>query len=151
MFQRTALPLLFLLTVATQQGLNVPAFSAPTKTAAKTTPEETAILREGIALFEQRKYDEAYLKFDRVRQASPDNRPRFRWPWSTTRRRSSRRPSIRCAMHDAIADAASLGQCYGLTQHAGCGATPAAERSLKGIEFAGRVALLAPSHGAEPV
>jgi hypothetical protein len=38
MFLRTAIPLMFLLTVATQQGLTVPAFSPPTKTPCEIDP-----------------------------------------------------------------------------------------------------------------
>ena len=55
MFLKTAIPLALLLIVAGQQGLKVPAFSAPSKTEAPSTPEQTVLLREGIALFEQRR------------------------------------------------------------------------------------------------
>jgi tetratricopeptide (TPR) repeat protein len=116
MFPRTALPLILLLTVAAQQGLNVPALSAPTKTAAKSTPEETAILREGIALFEQRKYDEAYLKFDRVRQASPDNTTAIYEMALVHHAKKEYQAAIdlgaQCTMY--ISDAASLALCYSL-------------------------------------
>ena len=116
MFIRTAIPLIFLLTAATQTGLKVPAFSPPTKTAAPTTPEETAILREGIALFEQRRYDEAYLKFDRVRQASPDNTIAIYEMALVHNAKKEYQAAIdlgaQCTMY--IAEAASLAQCYGL-------------------------------------
>jgi len=116
MLLRTAIPLMFLLTVATQQGLTVPAFSPPTKTPAKSTVEETAILREGIALFEQRKYDEAYLKFDRVRQASPDNTTAMYEMALVHHAKKEYQAAIdlaaQCTMY--VEAAASLAQCYGL-------------------------------------
>lgn len=53
-------------------GLNVPPLAAPTKTAPAATPQEVAALREGIALYEQRRYDEAFAKFEAVYKANPD-------------------------------------------------------------------------------
>jgi tetratricopeptide (TPR) repeat protein len=55
------------------QGLTVPTLGTPTRTAAVSTPEEIATLREGIALYDQRKYDDALERFERVRKANPDN------------------------------------------------------------------------------
>jgi len=53
-------------------GLVVPPLGPPTRTAPAATPQEVAALREGIALYEQQKLDEAYAKFDAVYKANPD-------------------------------------------------------------------------------
>ena len=53
-------------------GLVVPPLGPPTKTAPATTTQETAVLREGIALYDQRRYDEAFAKFEAVYKANPD-------------------------------------------------------------------------------
>jgi tetratricopeptide (TPR) repeat protein len=141
MLLRSALPLIFLLSVAGQQGLKVPGFSAPTKTAAVSSPEEIAILREGIALYEQRKYDEAYLKFDRVRQASPDNTTAIYEAALVHLARKEYQAAIDlaalCTMY--VAEAASLAQCYGLignTLDAAREPRRAVEVYAKGIEVA---------------
>jgi tetratricopeptide (TPR) repeat protein len=54
-------------------ALTVPALSAPTRDAPAPTPAETATLREGIAFFDQRRYDEAMAKFREVADANPHN------------------------------------------------------------------------------
>ena len=141
MVSRAAIPLTFLLTVAAQQGLKVPPFSPPTKTAAVSTPEETAILREGIALFEQRKYDEAYLKFDRVRQGSPDNTTALYEMALVHHAKKEYQAAIdlaaQCTMYVSVP--ASLAQCYGLignTLDAAREPRRAVEVYAKGIEVA---------------
>jgi tetratricopeptide (TPR) repeat protein len=53
-------------------GLVVPPLGPPTKTAPTATPQEVAALREGIALYEQRRYDDAFAKFEAVYKANPD-------------------------------------------------------------------------------
>jgi tetratricopeptide (TPR) repeat protein len=53
-------------------GLVVPPLGPPTRTAPPTTAQEMAALREGIALYEQRRLDEAYAKFEAVYKANPD-------------------------------------------------------------------------------
>lgn len=62
-----------LLLVPSSQELRVPAFAPPTKTAAPMTDAERVTLREGIALYDQGKLDEAMAKFTGVLAASPDN------------------------------------------------------------------------------
>jgi hypothetical protein len=69
MFMQTWIPLALLLSVSQAQGLSVPSFASPTRTAAAPTPQEIATLREGIALYDQRKYDEAFA-FQAIRVAS---------------------------------------------------------------------------------
>ena len=141
MFLRAAIPLTLVLTAVGQQGLKVPAFSAPTKTAAASTPEETAILREGIALFEQRKYDEAYLRFDRVRQASPDNTTAIYELALVHYAKKEYQAAIdlaaQCTMY--VAEPGPLAQCYGLignTLDAAREPRRAVEVYTKGIEVA---------------
>ena len=119
----------------------MPAFSPPTKTAAVSTPEETAILREGIALFEQRKYDEAYLKFDRVRQASPDNTTAMYEMALVHHAKKEYQAAIdlaaQCTLY--VAAPAPLAQCYGLignTLDAARDPRRAVEVYAKGIEVA---------------
>jgi tetratricopeptide (TPR) repeat protein len=53
-------------------GLVVPPLGPPTRTAPAITPQEMAVLREGIALYEQRRLDEAYAKFEAIYKANPD-------------------------------------------------------------------------------
>jgi len=141
MLSRLAIPLILLLGVTNQQALKVPAFAPPTKTAATSTPEETAILREGVALFEQQKYDEAYLKFDRVRQASPDNTTAMYEMALVHHARKEYQAAIdlaaQCTMY--VAAPVSLAQCYGLignTLDAAREPKRAVEVYSKGIEVA---------------
>lgn len=68
-----AIALTAALFLQSEQGLRVPAFAPPTKTAAPITDAERASLREGIALYEQGKLDEALGKFLDVLTFSPDN------------------------------------------------------------------------------
>ena len=53
--------------------LQVPELLPPTRTAPPVTAAENPIIREGIALFDQGKFDEAISRFDRILKANPDN------------------------------------------------------------------------------
>src|SRR5688572_17033558 len=53
--------------------LQVPDLVPPTRTAAPLTPAENPVIREGVALFDQGKYDEALARFDQILKANPDN------------------------------------------------------------------------------
>jgi tetratricopeptide (TPR) repeat protein len=141
MVSKIAIPLTLLLVMTGQQGLKVPVFAPPTKVAAVTTPEETVILREGVALFEQRKYDEAYVKFDRVRQGSPDNTTAMYEMALVHHAKKEYQAAIdlaaQCTMY--VAAPAPLAQCYGLignTLDAAREPKRAIEVYTKGIEVA---------------
>jgi len=54
------------------QGLVVPTFAAPSRTATPPTADQLAEIRAGAALYDQGRYDEAQLKFEAVLAASPD-------------------------------------------------------------------------------
>ena len=53
--------------------LQVPELLPPTRQAPPVTQAENPILREGIALFDQGKFDEALARFDQVLKANPDS------------------------------------------------------------------------------
>jgi tetratricopeptide (TPR) repeat protein len=62
-----------LLLASAQEGLRVPVLAPPTRTGAPLTDAERATLREGIAFYEQGKFDEALVKFNAVLTANPDS------------------------------------------------------------------------------
>ena len=66
------MPLLTLLVVLLQ-SLVVPDLGPPVRTALPNTPAEVSILRAGIALYDQGRYDEAITRFEEVLMANPDN------------------------------------------------------------------------------
>jgi tetratricopeptide (TPR) repeat protein len=68
---RTVLVVAVMVLQAQTTGLVVPPLGPPTRTAPATTQQEAAVLREGIALYEQRRLDEAYAKFEAVYKANP--------------------------------------------------------------------------------
>src|SRR5262245_32515545 len=53
--------------------LTVPELGPPTKTAAPPTPTESPVLREGIALYDQGKFDEAMARYEQVLKSNPEN------------------------------------------------------------------------------
>jgi tetratricopeptide (TPR) repeat protein len=65
--------LLALLLQAAPPPLQVPVFAAPTKTAPALTADETAAIRKGIALHDQKQYDAAIAAYQAVLDANPDN------------------------------------------------------------------------------
>ena len=141
MFARAAIPLALLLSVLQAQGLSVPTLAAPTRTGVAPTPQEIATLREGIALYEQRKYDEAFAKFDAILTASPDNTMAMYEMALVHLARKEFQRAIDLAAQGAtyIAEPASLAQYYGLignTLDAAREPRKAVEVYAKGIEFA---------------
>jgi tetratricopeptide (TPR) repeat protein len=141
MFARAAIPLVLLLSVVEPQALSVPAFAAPTRTAVASTPQEIVTLREGIALYEQRKYDEAFAKFDAVLTASPDNTMAMYEMALVHFARKEFQRAIDLAAQGAtyVAEPAALAQYYGLignTLDAAREPRKAVEVYAKGIEFA---------------
>lgn len=64
---------LLLLQQTASTPLHVPDLVPPTRQSAPPTPAETPILREGIALFDQGKFDEALARFDQVLSGNPEN------------------------------------------------------------------------------
>ena len=72
MFVRTALVVTVMAWQAQAAGLVVPPLGPPTRTAPATTAQEVATLREGIALYDQKRFDEAYAKFEAVYKANAD-------------------------------------------------------------------------------
>ena len=141
MFARAAIPLVLLLSAVQPQALSVPAFAAPTRTAVASTPQEIVTLREGIALYEQRKYDEAFAKFDAVLTASPDNTMAMYEMALVHFARKEFQRAIDLAAQGAtyIAEPAALAQYYGLignTLDAAREPRKAIEVYAKGIEFA---------------
>ena len=67
------LTLLLVLLQAAGTPLAVPALDPPTRVSQPNTPEELTILRAGIALYDQKRYDEAIARYQEVLQANPDN------------------------------------------------------------------------------
>ncbi|HET9216305.1 MAG TPA: tetratricopeptide repeat protein [Terriglobia bacterium] len=65
--------ILFFAAQAASGTLQVPELLPPTRTAPPLTPAENPIIREGVALFDQGKYDEALARFDQILKANPDN------------------------------------------------------------------------------
>lgn len=72
MLVRTALIVAVMASQTQTASLVIPPLGPPARTAAAVTTQEAAVLREGIALYEQRRFDEAYAKFEGVYKANPD-------------------------------------------------------------------------------
>jgi tetratricopeptide (TPR) repeat protein len=70
---KTALLLLLLLRQSAPVSLVIPELSPPTKTGVAPTPTETPILREGIALYDQGKFDDAAARFEQVLKNNPES------------------------------------------------------------------------------
>jgi tetratricopeptide (TPR) repeat protein len=69
----TLLPLLLLLFQGQAAPVQVPDLVPPVRVGRPPTPAETPILREGIALYDQQKYDDAIARFQQVLQGNPEN------------------------------------------------------------------------------
>jgi tetratricopeptide (TPR) repeat protein len=67
----TLVPLLPIILVAAAS--QAPAFPVPSRIAVASTPEQTAIIRQGIALHEQGKYDDAIVRYQAALDLNPDN------------------------------------------------------------------------------
>ena len=70
------LSLFFLLiqqAVAPQTPLQVPELGPAIRQSVSSTPAESPVMREGIALFDQGKYAEAMVRYDQILKGSPNN------------------------------------------------------------------------------
>lgn len=68
-----AVPLLLAALLAGVAEQSTPTFPQATRTPSATTPEQRALIQEGIALHDQGRYDDAIARFQKVLDASPDN------------------------------------------------------------------------------
>ena len=68
-----AILLLVLQQAVPQASLVVPALSPPVRVSPPISPAEAPVLREGIALYDQGKYDEAITRYEQVLKQNPDS------------------------------------------------------------------------------
>ena len=59
--------------VAPQVPVQVPDLAPPTRLAPAMTPVENPVIREGIALFDQGKFDDALVRYEQILKANPDS------------------------------------------------------------------------------
>jgi len=69
----TFLLMLLQQTVAPETPVRVPELGPAIRQSVRTTPAENPVMREGIALYDQGKIDEAMTRFDQILKASPNN------------------------------------------------------------------------------
>src|SRR5712671_3444911 len=68
-----ALLLLVLQQVVPQAPVLVPELNPPLRVSPRITPAEEPVIREGIALYDQGKYDEAITRYQQVLKQNPDS------------------------------------------------------------------------------
>jgi tetratricopeptide (TPR) repeat protein len=59
--------------VAPQVSVQVPELVPPTRQAPAISAAESPVIREGIALFDQGKFDDALVRYEQILKANPDN------------------------------------------------------------------------------
>jgi tetratricopeptide (TPR) repeat protein len=106
--------LLFFQVVAPVTPLQVPELSPPVRQGVPPTPAEGPILREGIALFDQQKYDEAIARFEAVLKNNPENVVALYELGQTYWRKREFQKAIDAAAKAAQFNAPALPQVYAL-------------------------------------
>jgi tetratricopeptide (TPR) repeat protein len=117
----------------------IPVFAAPLKEAAPPSPAQVATLRAGVALHEQRRFDEAVAQFDAVLKENPDIvQALYEGGYSLYEKHDYERAfdrAVKCTEYVGPL----LAQCYSLIAgilEASDAATRAIDVYKKGIEFA---------------